>query len=212
MANPFQSERLIYRAVEEEDDAFFNVLNSDPVSYMNSAPFLPVPLGKAGAKGYREWLDSCILGVVICLPAPAPAAIAAATTTTTGLPATALATPDVSKPIPIGAISLSGTKPGLRHHRNTMIGLNIAGPYQGQGYGSEAIKWALRWAFKRAGMHKVEIGAFSYNEGAVRLYDRLGFKEEGRKRQQLWHDGQWHDIVESGMLEDEWRELYGEQA
>lgn len=58
-------------------------------------------------------------------------------------------------------------------------------------------------------MHRVEIGAFAWNEGAWKLYQRLGFKEEGRKREAMWYDGDYRDCVEMGMLRREWVELYG---
>jgi RimJ/RimL family protein N-acetyltransferase len=79
--------------------------------------------------------------------------------------------------------------------------------YQGKGYGSEAISWALDYAFRRAGLHRVKIAAFEYNAGAVRLYERLGFTPEGRERESCWHEGRFWDLVEFGMLEGEWRAM-----
>lgn len=51
------------------------------------------------------------------------------------------------------------------------------------------------------------IGAFGWNSGALRLYEKIGFKIEGRSRQALWHEGAWWDLIEFGMLEGEWWEL-----
>ena len=59
-------------------------------------------------------------------------------------------------------------------------------------------------------MHRVSIAAFSFNEGAVRLYQRLGFVLEGRTREVAWYNGKYHDTIEMGMLRDEWLKLYGE--
>ncbi|ORY14030.1 acyl-CoA N-acyltransferase [Clohesyomyces aquaticus] len=109
--------------------------------------------------------------------------------------------------VPIGQILLSGSSVRTTHHRNTEIGIDILPPFQGQGYGTEVILWALRIAFERFGLHRVVIRAFEYNEGAVRLYRRLGFKEEGRSRESLWFEGRWWDGFSFGMLEGEWREL-----
>lgn len=69
------------------------------------------------------------------------------------------------------------------HHRFTEIGIDIAKPYQGKGYGSEAIEWILEWAFMAAGLHRVAIRCFAYNDGARRLCIRLGFKEESVVRE-----------------------------
>lgn len=46
-----------------------------------------------------------------------------------------------------------------------------------------------------------------YNEGAVRLYEKLGFKREGVEREAIFSNGKFWDIIELGMLEREWREL-----
>ena len=59
------------------------------------------------------------------------------------------------------------------------MGIQICREEQGKGYGSEAIKWVLEWGFLAAGLHRVTIGCFSFNEGARRLYERLGFVVEG---------------------------------
>lgn len=49
------------------------------------------------------------------------------------------------------------------------------------------------------------IGCCSYNHGARRLYERLGFVFEGSLRESAWYDGAWHDELMMGMLESEWR-------
>ncbi|KAF2652383.1 acyl-CoA N-acyltransferase [Lophiostoma macrostomum CBS 122681] len=108
---------------------------------------------------------------------------------------------------PIGEIHLKSLPASLSHHRTSEIGLDILPEYQGRGYGSEAINWALDYAFRRAALHRVSIRAFGWNEGALRLYGRLGFREEGRLRESLWHEGRWWDGVIFGMLEGEWAEL-----
>jgi RimJ/RimL family protein N-acetyltransferase len=127
-----------------------------------------------------------------------------AATTETPIPA--------SKPIPIGTVSLMNSEPNAAFHRDTMIGVTFAPSYQGQGYGTETILWALEWCFRHANMHRVGIGAFAYNEGAWKLYERLGFVHEGRRREAVWYDGAYHDTVELSMLKREWQERYGEAA
>ncbi|KAI0188544.1 putative GNAT family acetyltransferase [Astrocystis sublimbata] len=79
--------------------------------------------------------------------------------------------------------------------------------HQGNGYGNEAISWSLWWAFQMAGLHRVQIQAFSFNTGASKLYERLGFQLEGRIRHHMWFAGQWHDGLIYGILEDEWRDV-----
>jgi len=78
-----------------------------------------------------------------------------------------------------------------------------------QGYGAEAISWAVDWAFKFANVHKVEIQASSYNERARHLYQKLGFSLEGKKREVIYIDRKYYDVIEFGMLESEWKRLRG---
>jgi RimJ/RimL family protein N-acetyltransferase len=198
MSRPWRSDRLIYRAIETDDEPFLAALGADGEAFMNAAPFIPLPQGKDATTKFREFINSQLLGAMICLPPPVsePAATAEGT---------------AAKPIPIGIINLNAAGPGLAHHRRSEVGLNIARAYQGQGYGTEAIKWALRFGFRHCNLHRIEIEAFGYNTGALRLYERLGFKEEARKRDFLWHDGAYYDMVGLALLEDEWRELYDKE-
>lgn len=194
MANPFHSPRLIYRAAEptsEDDQAFFLAIQSDALAYQTANISIHKPQGKSSAQHYLKFLaEETLIGVVICLPAPDA----------------------TSKPIPIGAIHLDQAKPDFAHHRRAELGINIVSAYQGQGYGSEAIRWMLRWAFRTAGLHRVGLRACEYNEGALKLYERLGFVREGCEREALWFDGRWWDGLAFGMLASEWTEMEERQA
>lgn len=84
----------------------------------------------------------------------------------------------------------------------------IIGPdFQNEGYGRDALNVVLRIAFDEMGAHKVEIQAWDYNERALHLYSSLGFVEEGRRRAATFHGGTFHDHVQMGILEDEYRAL-----
>lgn len=185
MADPFCSKRLLYRLPEPEDEAFFLSTQMDPIAHRNSNPQLAKPQSKKDAQEFQKAVEEAMLGVVICLPAPDAS----------------------SQPVPVGTIHLSPLNQKLAHHRFTEIGISIVKPYQGRGYGSEAIAWALDWAFETAGVHRVGINALGYNDGAIRLYERLGFKKEGASRDMWWHAGRWWDDVQFGMLDWEWREM-----
>ena len=186
----FRSERLVFRSVSADDLKFLETLNEDEVGTVNASPFLHQPPGKKSAEGFRDFLiDKCTLGVLICLPPPSSSA----------------------QPTPIGQLSIMKPQPLTEHHRTSSIGLSILPAYQRKGYGREAIEWALNWAFQMAGYHRVAIGHFSYNEAAGRLYQDVGFTIEGRKRECLWFNGGWHDLIEMSMLEGEWKERYLDQ-
>lgn len=221
MASPriFQSKRLMYRAVEDtpEDEDLIHSIQVDSEGFANSSVYLIKPQARRDTmKGYKKYLaEEALIGVIICLvpegsAAPtstAPADNVAESGHGDGKPP---AKPAEKAPTPIGIMSLTNSE--HRHHRESYITLNIAAPHQRKGYGSEAIGWILQWGFQIAGLHRIGIESLSYNEGATRLYRKLGFTPEGRTRESIWFDGGWHDIMRFGMLDREWRERPGKAA
>lgn len=90
------------------------------------------------------------------------------------------------------------------HHRSCTLGIMVGSRHQGRGYGTEAIGWALGWAFRVAGMHAVRLSCFSFNDRAARLYQRLGFVCEGVAREAYYFDGQWYNRILFSVLDREW--------
>ncbi|MBS1213669.1 MAG: acetyltransferase, family, partial [Proteobacteria bacterium] len=56
----------------------------------------------------------------------------------------------------------------------------------GRGYGSEAMNILLRYAFTELNLHRLTLTVFEFNERAVRMYQRCGFKIEGIVREVLY--------------------------
>lgn len=65
--------------------------------------------------------------------------------------------------------------------------------------------WASDFVFNVLCSHRLELEVYSYNAPALKCYEKVGFVREGVSRQALWNDGAWHDVVQMGMLEEEWR-------
>lgn len=76
----------------------------------------------------------------------------------------------------------------------------------GRGYGTEATELMLGLAFETIGLHRVGLSVFSFNERAIRSYEKAGFLIEGRERQAILRDGQRWDEITMGVLAPEWRE------
>ena len=197
----YHSKHLVYRAIEDtpEDMALVSAIQNDAWTYARANFTLMKPQGAQDLMEAKRGLaEMALLGVAICLPSPA------ANPEAPGLPGQQPPATE-SKPIPIGAIGLSPSLPGHGHHRESFVSVSIARGYRGRGHGSEALRWVLQWGFQIAGLHRISIESFAYNEGAGRLYEKLGFVLEGRKRKCIWFNGEWHDQLTYGMLEEEWR-------
>jgi RimJ/RimL family protein N-acetyltransferase len=98
----------------------------------------------------------------------------------------------------------------LAAHRCAWVGIGIGEPeYWGKGYGTEAMRLALRYGFMEINLHRVALGVFSYNKRAIRSYEKAGFAHEGRMRNAIKRDGEFDDVVYMGILRSEWMERYG---
>jgi len=199
----FETPRLIFRGVEKDDVDFFYKVSQDTLARYALNPNLPLPNSKKSSEDLMGFLkEHALLETIICLR-PETAAEDASKTRN-------VAPSSDKKPselVPIGHIMLAKSTPTMAHHRHGEIGIGMLPEYRNKGYGAEAVKWILEWGFRMANMHRIFLTCFEWNQGAAKLYKKLGFQLEGRKREHLWFDGRWYDTLDFSMLEHEWREL-----
>jgi len=74
-----------------------------------------------------------------------------------------------------------------------------------KGYGTQAMKLLLRFAFAELNLFRINADLPEYNEGAIALLKKFGFVEEVRRRQALERDGRRWDLLVFGLLKDEWQ-------
>jgi diamine N-acetyltransferase len=94
---------------------------------------------------------------------------------------------------PVGTASLMNVD---HRNRRAEFGIVIGEPeYRNRGYGTETARLVLDYAFTVVGLHNVMLRAFEFNRGAVRAYEKAGFKEIGRRRQSYFAGGRvWDEI------------------
>jgi RimJ/RimL family protein N-acetyltransferase len=73
----------------------------------------------------------------------------------------------------------------------------------GHGFGTEACRALCRYGFERMNLHRIHLYTPAYNQRAVALYQRVGFKTEGLLRQEVFQEGCYHDAVVMGLLRQE---------
>jgi len=73
-----------------------------------------------------------------------------------------------------------------------------------KGYGADALRIILRFAFTELNLHRVSLSVYANNPRAIRSYEKAGFTLEGRLRQVVHRDGQRADEVFMGVLREEW--------
>lgn len=88
-------------------------------------------------------------------------------------------------------------------HRTTEFQIIVAPEHQGHGHASAATRLALDYAFRVLNLHKVHLVVDVENAGAIRIYRRAGFVEEGTLREEYFADGRYHDALRMGILQRE---------
>lgn len=77
----------------------------------------------------------------------------------------------------------------------------------GKGYGTDAMRVLLGYAFNELNLHRVSLDVFEYNPRAIRSYEKAGFTVEGRCRQYLHREGRRWDLIFMGILREEWEQI-----
>jgi RimJ/RimL family protein N-acetyltransferase len=97
--------------------------------------------------------------------------------------------------------------------RSCEIGISIGSrAYWDRGLGSDALRALLSHAFETLNLNRVGLGVFESNKRAIHVYQRLGFKEEGRLRQAHFGEGRYEDVIIMSLLHEEWRAMGEEEG
>lgn len=89
-------------------------------------------------------------------------------------------------------------------HRQVEVGYALARPAQGRGLGTELARLLVQRAFDDLDAHRVSARVDPGNAASLRLLARLGFREEGRHREDMLVRGRWTDTVVLAVLREEW--------
>jgi len=102
----------------------------------------------------------------------------------------------------IGHVSLFGA---TLANRCATLGIFLGRSFWSKGFGADAVRTVVRYGFAELGLHRIQLGVWAFNTRAVAAYRTAGFREEGRRREVVFHDGVWYDELLMGQLETEWR-------
>lgn len=97
--------------------------------------------------------------------------------------------------------------------RHSFFWIGIGDPAsRGKGYGPDATRVLLKYAFLELNLNCVGLEVMAYNAQAIASYRKVGFQEDGRVRAYVYRDGNYYDMLYMSMLRDEWEARYGEAA
>ena len=91
------------------------------------------------------------------------------------------------------------------NHGNAHFNMGIGSPDDRRhGYGTQALQMLLRYAFEELNLYRLTGHTFEYNKGAQQFLAKHGFQLEVRRREAIYRDGRYWDVLSYGILAQEW--------
>ena len=85
------------------------------------------------------------------------------------------------------------------------VGILIGeGDCRGKGYGTEAMRLLVGYAFDVLNLYNIMLEVFEFNEIAINSYLRVGFKEMGRRRSAFYLNNKRHDVIYMDITREDW--------
>jgi RimJ/RimL family protein N-acetyltransferase len=89
------------------------------------------------------------------------------------------------------------------------LGIMLGADYWSQGYGTDATQTLVAWGFYTLNLNRVYLRVFADNARAIRCYEKVGFRLEGRLRQDNFYNGVYRDTLIMGVLRSDWEQAAG---
>lgn len=175
MNDPMISGPLAFRPVEERDLDFVMAMRNDPSTWTQLTDPLPLYPGDQ-----KRWLES--LGrssrkyyfIGDLVDASVPKSVA-------------LVRMDEHDPM----------------NRSIRVGADVAAAFRRQGYGKLTYYWIRNYAFRTLNCHRIWLEVLETNYAALKLYELVGFKSEGVRREAIYRDGRYLNYLLMSILESE---------
>ncbi len=90
------------------------------------------------------------------------------------------------------------------------VGIGMGDPdYRSKGYGTDAMRLALRYAFNELNLERITLQAVAHNARAIRSYEKVGFELMGTEREWDLRDGQRNGVVTMALTRRRWDNVLG---
>ena len=94
-------------------------------------------------------------------------------------------------------------------HRTAILGIFIGNKdYRDKGYGTEAIRLILDFAFNYLNLNNIKLNVFEFNQRAIKCYEKCGFKKIGARRKANYTNGKYYDVISMDILKEEFKESF----
>jgi diamine N-acetyltransferase len=167
-----------------------------PVVNITGERILLGPLRRDLLATYQRWINDFTASrnlAVAPLPLTMEAEIAWFDGVTTSASDTTFTIYERATGRPIGNAGLHGID---YRNRTAEFGILIGeADARGRGFGTEATRLMLDYAFTALGLHNVMLRVYAYNLAGLRTYQKAGYREFGRRRESILMGGRLWDVI-----------------
>ena len=99
----------------------------------------------------------------------------------------------------IGVMNITGGRRKALCHAGR-LGITVHRDWRGKGIGTRMLEQSIGWAKGSGVLKRIQLEVYARNVDAIRLYERLGFKIEGRHPKAIYQQGEYLDEISMGLL------------
>jgi RimJ/RimL family protein N-acetyltransferase len=93
-------------------------------------------------------------------------------------------------------------------NKNIYLGCDIHKDWRGKGLSYKAYVEFINYLFNEYDLNKITLEVLNNNTKAFNLYKKIGFVEEGKKREEIFRDDKYIDSIIMSILKKEWIKYY----
>ena len=93
-------------------------------------------------------------------------------------------------------------------NRNGDFGIILLKRFRGKGYSGEAMKLFFSYIFDQINLRKIQLEVLKENDKAIKIYESLGFNEEGILKEHIYQDGKYKDLVLMSLFLEGFKKMF----
>lgn len=102
----------------------------------------------------------------------------------------------------VGMVTLSSID---WHNRSATHGIKLLPSCpKGEGIGTDAVITLMKYAFEEVNLNRLDGSWIEYNIPSMKLYKKCGWSEEGIKKEAIYRNGKYHNLVIAGITKSEY--------
>jgi ribosomal-protein-alanine N-acetyltransferase len=93
--------------------------------------------------------------------------------------------------------------------RRAEVGYWIGRDYQGNDYARQAVSMIIEFGFEILALNRISSSVLATNDASIHILESLGFTNEGRARDEVFHMGKFHDVFKFAILKNGFKRKIG---